>query len=140
MIAQYTPELHARLRELHRQASPAPWAIEPHPDAEMWGEKYGIAEFIKTPAGDIEQAGCGCCDRGIQAPKRGDIELITENRNALEALLDHIEWLTVKLQDAQHEGWVNGYTEAAHTYYEGQSEPSDFTQEAKNHSPYQENQ
>lgn len=94
MTTQYTPELHARLRYLHHNASPTPWTVDKDNEQHyLCPDGY---EVINTDAGHIYTI---------------DTQISAEARNALPALLDQIEWLTKELQKAQSEAWKNGYAD-----------------------------
>lgn len=116
-----------RLRELDRTASPAPWAEatdETSPDMPC---------LLLDSNGGLVAEGEG--DWGSYWFHIGNmIPLLTELRNSLPVLLAEIDRLTAEPAKA----WEDGYKTAAHTYYEGQSEPDDFTQDARTHNPYQE--
>ena len=120
-----TPYQLARLRELDAEASPAPWVFT---GAKRTG--YDTME----PGDLLEGNGLGLIPEIERACPPTDAQLIAEARNAIPELIAEIERLTAENTKA----WEDGYKTAAHTYYEGQSEPDDFTQEARLNSPYKE--
>lgn len=93
-----TPDELTRLKELHEQASPAPWLIDY--DTEPRTDSDNVISALKGAHGEyiIEQWGCGCCGIGLEAKNPTDFELAVENRNALPGLLDHIDKLTRRLE------------------------------------------
>ncbi|MFW0120306.1 hypothetical protein ACN08Y_10370 [Rothia sp. P5764] len=95
MTTQYSPELHARLRELHRQASPAPWVVDENDDQRyVCPDGY---EVINTDAAHIYTI---------------DTKISVGARNALPALLDEIERLTEAVKAAKAESFETGKKEA----------------------------
>lgn len=95
-----TPDELTRLRQLHEQASPAPWEIEPY----IEGQEQ-INPVIDSIANHkeliISQLGCGCCDVGLVSASMANFELTVEARNALPHLLGHIDRLTRRLEIAE---------------------------------------
>ncbi|MFW0183796.1 hypothetical protein ACN082_09895 [Rothia sp. CCM 9417] len=85
MTTTYTPELHARLRELHQQASPAPWESSNHGP--------GKRTYIEHPDGDVlnhDERGTGHEREDIAWVSEEDGRVIVEYRNAVPALIaDH---------------------------------------------------
>lgn len=91
-MTTYTPELHNRLRELHQQASPAPWTADKDDDQRyLCPDGY---EVINSGAAHIYTI---------------DTKASVESRNALPILLDEIERLQNELEeqltDREHEEW-----------------------------------
>lgn len=92
-----TPDELTRLRELHEQASPAPWEIEPYIEGPDPNNR--VIDSIANPEEHIiSQLGCGCCDIGLISASMANFELTVEARNALPGLLDHIDKLTRRLE------------------------------------------
>lgn len=85
-----TPEELARLRELHETASPAPWYIEPVEEMLV----HGTAE-------DGEEVGATYYHRGKSRREKANRKLLTEARNALPHLLEHIDKLTQRAERAE---------------------------------------
>lgn len=83
MTEKYTPELHSRLRELHQQASPAPWGYEVTqlPDGDYYSSLRGEDGALILDFWAVEQM------------SEEDSDLVLESRNALPLLLDRIEEL-----------------------------------------------
>lgn len=111
MTEKYTPELHARLRELHQQASPAPWKIASYSPHTQPNEPVKRVSHLVTPNGLIEEADKMGYDYGLNAPSAHDFLLIAELRNSLPAILDEIERLTEERKTAKAEAWKNGYAD-----------------------------
>lgn len=86
-----TPDELTRLRELHEQASPAPW-------------KY---EAIQLPDGDyyssLKDADGGLIldDWAVEQMSEEDSDFVLETRNALPGLLDHIDRQARRLEIAE---------------------------------------
>lgn len=92
-----TPDELTRLRELHEQASPAPWEIEPYIEGQE--PSNPVIDSIASLEGPIiSQLGCGCCDVGLESNRLANFELTIEARNALPGLLDHIDRLTRRVE------------------------------------------
>lgn len=92
-----TPAELIRLRELHEQASPAPWEIEPYIEGQE--PSNPVIDSIASLEGPIiSQLGCGCCDFGLESSRMANFELTVEARNALPHLLEHIDRLTRRLE------------------------------------------
>ncbi len=85
-----TPDELTRLRQLHEQASPAPWYIEP-------------VEKMIVHGDDETGEEVGACFYGNSRSKKvkANRALITEARNALPGLLDHIDRLTQRAERAE---------------------------------------
>ena len=95
-----TPDELTRLRELHEQASPAPWEIEPYIEGQE--PSNPVIDSIASLEGPIiSQLGCGCCDVGLESNRLANFELAVEARNALPHLLGHIDRLTRRLEIAE---------------------------------------
>lgn len=92
-MTKYADDLHARLVELDRSASPAPWAIY----RGEWAERIIGA--------DGEPA------LYTQAPHDVDLQMTIEARNAFPALLAEIERLREEVQTAKADGWDEGYAD-----------------------------
>ena len=85
-----------RLRELDKEASPAPW--------EAWGCGEDGQTSIEHPMGDVlerGERGYGHMREDITWLREADADLITETRNALPALLAEIERLGTRLSIAE---------------------------------------
>lgn len=92
-----TPDELTRLRELHEQASPAPWEIEPYIEGQE--PSNPVIDSVASLEGPIiSQLGCGCCDVGLESNRLANFELTIEARNALPGLLDHIDRLTRRVE------------------------------------------
>lgn len=81
-MSKYTQELHDRLRELDKTASPAPWYIEPYENMVVTGDDETGEEIGATYYG-----------RGRSKKQRANREMLTDARNAVPALLDEIDRL-----------------------------------------------
>ncbi|WP_237205750.1 hypothetical protein [Rothia nasimurium] len=91
-----TPDELTRLRQLHEQAIPAPWVIADYPDPQPYGVAItAICAHRETVVSQLSSE--GCVD-GLLSPSLANFELITEARNALPALLEHIDRLTQRLE------------------------------------------
>lgn len=89
-------ETIAKLRELDRYASPAPW--------EAWGFGKDEQTSIGHPMGDVlerGERGYGHMREDITWLREADADLITETRNALPALLAEIDRITTRLSIAE---------------------------------------
>lgn len=85
-----TPDELTRLRELHEQASPAPWHIEP------------VEKMIVNGDEETGEEVGACFYRNSRSKKvKANRALITEARNALPHLLGHIDRLTRRLEIAE---------------------------------------
>ncbi|WP_237236044.1 hypothetical protein [Rothia nasimurium] len=94
-----TPDELTRLRQLHEQASPAPWVIADYPDPQPYGVAItAICAHRETVVSQLSSE--GCVD-GLLSPSLANFELITEARNALPALLEHIDKLTQRAERAE---------------------------------------
>ena len=85
-------ETIARLRELDRYASPAPW--------EAWGFGGDEQTTIGHPMGDVlerDERGYGHMREDITWLREADADLITQTRNSLPDLLAEIDRLTTRL-------------------------------------------
>lgn len=87
-MTEYTRELHDRLRELDKAASPAPWYIEPYENMLVTGDDETGEEIGATYYG-----------RGRSKKQRANREMLTDARNAVPALLAEIERLNDELRD-----------------------------------------
>ena len=88
----YIQETIDRLRELDKEASPAPW--------EAWGCGEDGQTSIEHPMGDVlerGERGYGHMREDITWLREADADLITETRNALPVLLAEIDRLTTRL-------------------------------------------
>lgn len=95
-------ETIARLRELDRYASPAPWRIVKYPGYEDYEENPREIHSIRSVREIVaEQLGCHACDEGLQSDRIENFEYIVQTRNALPALLAEIERLTTSLSIAE---------------------------------------
>lgn len=86
----------ARLRELERYASPAPW--------EAWGFGGDEQTSIEHPMGAVlerGERGYGHMREDIAWLREADADLITETRNALPDLLAEVERLAARLSIAE---------------------------------------
>lgn len=114
MTENYTPELHARLRELHQQASRTPWSISlsdgkdnPVEIVHPFGRK-GHMVSVFTPvfgtgfAPDIED---------LEENVDIDTRYTVASANATPALLNEIERLQNELETALPEAWKDGYAD-----------------------------
>lgn len=116
-----------RLRELDKNASPAPW-------------KYAVIHLTDEDSySQLEEArGEHILDNwGTSQLSYEDIDIIIEARNAIPVLLTEIERLKAENKKLS-EAWEGGYKFAANSYYDDISEPDDFAQEARANSPYKE--
>lgn len=95
-----TPDELTRLRELHEQASPAPWEIKPYIEGPDPNNRV-IDSIVNPEEHIISQLGCGCCDIGLISASMANFELTVEARNALPHLLGHIDRLTRRLEIAE---------------------------------------
>lgn len=93
-MSKYTQELHDRLRELDKTASPAPWYIEPYENMLVTGDDETGEEIGATYYG-----------RGRSKKQRANREMLTDARNAVPALLAEIERLQAELETAREEAW-----------------------------------
>lgn len=92
-----TPDELNSLKELHEQATPAPWEIEPYIEGQEPSNPV-IYSITSLEGPIISQLGCGCCDIGLESNRLANFELTVEARNALPGLLDHIDKLTRRLE------------------------------------------
>lgn len=93
-----------RLRELDRQASPAPWQVG---ETESGGHAI-LCEYVAS----IEVVIDTLWEGEPMDDNSPDLEIITETRNALPSLLAEIERLTaenIQLLDTIAEAWDEGY-------------------------------
>lgn len=106
MTENYTPELHARLRELHQQASPAPWRFT---------EGEGLVSAIYQMGKNGGLIAYDLVGNELYFDDHDDLgdneKLLIELRNALPALLNEIERLQNELETALPEAWKNGYAD-----------------------------
>lgn len=103
-MTEYTPELHAHLKELHTAASPAPWVFS----TEVFdGENYNSI----TDANKTVLVYPDCADDMYDE----DSEIIIEARNALPALLSEIE--RVKAENKRLKSLTNTDEETAEEAY-----------------------
>ena len=124
-------ETIARLRELDRVTAPAPWrdtTDENNPDMPCL--------LLDSNGGLVAEGEDDWGSHWFHIDNM--VPLLIELRNTLPDLLSEIDRLTAENKNLTA-AWEGGYKAAAHTYYEGFSEPDDFAQEARVHSPYQEN-
>lgn len=144
-----TPDELTHLRELHEKASPAPWwyATEDLTDEEsrtQLRDRNGRQLLDSVDTSQLSYA---------------DMELISETRNALPALLEltqraeRAEALLARINRAHPEiyeqalaastaaeaqAWEEGFTQGAAYYHESGKEPADFTETAATLNPYKE--
>ncbi|HIY94962.1 MAG TPA: hypothetical protein H9821_04770 [Candidatus Rothia avicola] len=146
-----TPDELTRLRQLHEQASPAPWHFN----------TFGyLADIVDDESEIVLELGpSALLDEG----ERQDATLMVEARNALSALLDTNEKLTQRAERAEAllarinrahpeiyeqalaastaaeaQAWEEGFTQGAAYYHESGKEPADFTETATTLNPYKE--
>lgn len=91
-MTDYTPELHENLRELHEQASPAPWGDRL--DCIIGSEDADIIPHAEYPVSSMTDE---------------DRVVLVEARNALPVLLAEIERLQEELKIRAAEAWEEGY-------------------------------
>lgn len=96
----YTPELHARLKELVENASPAPWRYV------VWSLDPRTGEH---PTAIVDEDD----DTVLEEPdlSQANLSLVTEGVSALGAVLGEIDRLLGELRSAQHEAWQDGYAD-----------------------------
>lgn len=100
-MVKYTEELHARIRELSKNATPRPWYIEPVENMVVYGdEETG------------EEVGAIYYHAARSKKEKANRALLVEAPNAIEAILDEIERLNTALQTAKAEGFETGKKEA----------------------------
>lgn len=95
---KYSEELHERLRELSKNATPRPWHIEPVEDMIVMGDED-----------TGEEVGATYYHRSRSKKTKANRALIVEAPNAVDALLDEIERLTEKLETVKTEAYDDGY-------------------------------
>lgn len=101
-----------RLRELDKNASPAPWSVVRYSGLEYYGEKPLQVDSIRSASEIVaEQLGCHACDEGLQSDRIENFEYIVEARNAIPVLLAEIERLTAENRNIS-EAWEDGYADA----------------------------
>lgn len=146
-----TPDELTDLRELHEQASPAPWATN------TWvGDDGEYRSQIEAASGAVILS-----EYAADALSTPDHQMIREARNALPGLLGYIESLTWRAEHAEARlarinrthpeiyeqalaastaaearAWEEGFTQGADYYYEGDSKPADFADTAATLNPY----
>lgn len=102
MSEQYSPELHSRLRELSKNATPRPWYVEPIERMIVSGENDDTGEEV----------GAVYFHSGKGKKEKANRSLLTEAPNSIDALLDEIERLQNELETALPEAWEDGYADA----------------------------
>lgn len=119
MTEKYTPELHARLRELHQQASRTPWNIalsdgkdRPVEIVCRYGRKGTNTSFVFAP---VFAPVFGTDFSPDIADVEEDVDIDTRytvaSANAIPVLLDEIERLQNELDTALPEAWKDGYAD-----------------------------
>ena len=90
-----TPDELTRLRELHEQLPPAPWQEPGNP------ENYDLPDLITDRDGGIIAEGAGQWESYQSYLDTAGPVLLMELRNALPALLGHIDRLTQRAERAE---------------------------------------
>lgn len=121
-----------RLRELDRQASPAPWVFT--------GTKQTGYDTIE-PGDLLEGNGLGLIPEIQRVCPPVDAELIAEARNAIPVLLAEIERLTeenLELKQENHLAWSKGHA-AGWDCHIVTMQSADLLPKDQKTSPYKEN-